>query len=209
MFQNREDAGKKLAELLTRFKSEKPIILAIPRGGVVVGAEVARSLSVPLEIIIPRKIPAPNQPELAIGAVAEDGSRIIDQGLIKILNIPEIYIDKETKNQIKEIKRRLKEYRNTAKTLDIKNKTVILIDDGLATGSTMLAAINFIKKKNPGKIILAIPVAPADTYQRMKSEVDKIVCLDTPVFFSAVGQFYQDFRQINDKEVISLLKELK
>lgn len=206
IFRDRQDAGKQLAEKLMKFKGENPIILAIPRGGVVVAREIVIALRVELNLIIPRKIGAPYNPELAIGAVTEDGSTILDQDLITYLNVSEKYIESERQKQINEIKRRIEKYR--VKELKLKDRTVILVDDGVATGSTMRAAIKSVRNQGAEKIILAVPVAPPDTIEKMEDEVDEIICLYTPQYFGAVGAFYQNFDQTTDKEVIEIIEEL-
>lgn len=205
-FRNRQDAGKRLAEKLMKFKGENPIILAIPRGGVVVAREIAIALGVELNLIIPRKIGAPHNPELAIGAVTEDGSAILDQDLISYLNVSEKYIESEQQRQIAEIKRRIEKYR--IKETELKGRVVILVDDGIATGSTMLAAIKSVKNQKAERIIVAVPVAPPDTIEKMEKEVDEIICLYTPPYFNAVGAFYQHFDQTTDEEVIGIIKEV-
>lgn len=205
IFRDRQDAGKQLAEKLMKFRGDNPIILAIPRGGVVVAREIAIALKAELNLIIPRKIGAPYNPELAIGAVTEDGSTILDQDLITYLNVSEKYIESERQKQINEIKRRIEKYR--VKELKLKGRIVILIDDGIATGSTMLAAIKSVKNQEAKKIVLAVPVAPPETIEKMKKEVDEIICLYTPEFFNAVGSFYQHFEQTTDEEVMGIIGE--
>ncbi len=206
IFRDRQDAGKQLAEKLMKFKGENPIILAIPRGGAVVAREIAISLKAELTLIIPRKIGAPYNPELAIGAVTEDGSTILDKGVISYLDVSEEYIESEKQKQINEIKRRIEKYR--VKELKLKDRTVIIVDDGIATGSTMRAAIKSIKNQGAEKIIVAVPVAPPDTIEKMENEVDELICLYTPQYFNAVGAFYQHFDQTTDKEVIGIIEEL-
>lgn len=205
-FKNREEAAKILAKELLKFKDKKPVVLAIPRGGVVLAYEIAKELNAPLDIIIPRKLGSPGNPELAIGAVTEDGTAILNKNLIEELEIPENYIESEKERQIKEIKRRMKTYRGEEPPIDLKEKTLILVDDGIATGATMKAAINSIKKKGPSAIIVAAPVAPPNTLEDLKRIVDEVVC---PVVFEpffAIGQFYEEFSQVSDEEVIKLLK---
>ncbi|MEM5801813.1 MAG: phosphoribosyltransferase family protein [Candidatus Aenigmatarchaeota archaeon] len=207
MFRDRTEAGKRLAEILTKFKNENPIILAIPRGGVVVADEIAKNLNANLDIIVPRKIGAPGNPELAIGAVAQDGSLYIDENLVKDLGVSENYIKKEMKKELQEIERRLKKYRKRKKYPSFKNKTLILVDDGIATGATMKAAIQFLKKQNPKKIIVAVPVAPRDTVNELEKIVDEVIVVEKPIFMGAIGEFYVDFRQVEDEEVINILKK--
>jgi putative phosphoribosyl transferase len=207
IFTNRIDAGQKLAAALDEFKNaENTIILALPRGGVVVGYEVAKKLNLPLDIVVPRKIGAPGNPEFAIGAITETGEGIFDETTIAAYGITKFYLEHEAKKEKAEAERRLKLYRGTRPPLDLKNKTVIIVDDGLATGLTMRAAIQKVKQMNAAKIVVAIPVTPPDTAELIKKEIDEIIYLDAPPFFGAVGAFYEEFSQTTDEEVIKLLK---
>jgi predicted phosphoribosyltransferase len=207
MFSNRTEAGKELAEKLKKYKALKDlIVLAIPRGGVVVGWEIAKSLKTQMDLVIPRKIGAPHNPELAIGAVMQDGTSILNNELVSRLGVEDEYIKKETENQVEEIRRRLKKYRKSTDDPDIEDKIVILVDDGIATGFTVKAALDYIKRQHPTKIILAVPVMPPDTYEKMVELTDEVVCLKVPQVFFAVGQFYEDFDQVEDEEVIRLME---
>jgi len=207
MFSNRTEAGKELAEKLKKHKALKDlIVLAIPRGGVVVGWEIAKSLKTQMDLVIPRKIGAPHNPELAIGAVMQDGTSILNNELVSRLGVEDEYIKKETENQVEEIRRRLKKYRKSTDDPDIEDKIVILVDDGIATGFTVKAALDYIKRQHPTKIILAVPVMPPDTYEKMVELTDEVVCLKVPQVFFAVGQFYEDFDQVEDEEVIRLME---
>ncbi|MEW6572298.1 MAG: phosphoribosyltransferase [Bacillota bacterium] len=208
MFTDRVDAGRRLAERLAGRELPQGLVLAIPRGGVVVGAEIARALSLTLDIIIPRKIGAPYNPELAIGAVTQDGTAIFNEELLRHFSIKD-----ETKAQlvahaVAEINRRMRLYRGDKPLLSWRNRTIILVDDGIATGFTVTAALRSLRKADPKKIILAVPVAPPDTLENLRPEVDELICLLVPELFMAVGQFYYHFDQTSDQEVISLLKEL-
>lgn len=209
MFKDRTEAGKILAEALSEYKDKNTIVLAIPRGGVVVAYEVAKALNAPLDLIIPRKIGAPSQPELAIGAVTEDGTTILNQDIIQYLRVPDDYIKTEVKRQIEEIKRRIQRYLGDKPRLSIEGKVVILIDDGVATGATTRAAIASIRKRKPALIVLAIPVGPPDTVKELREDADKVICLTTPKPFFAIGQFYENFEQTSDEEVIQILNKLK
>jgi predicted phosphoribosyltransferase len=209
LFKDRIQAGQKLAEKLLEYKDKNVIILAIPRGGVVVAYEIAKVLNAPLDLIIPRKIGAPYQPELAIGAVTQDGTIILNEDIISYLPIPENYIEAEAERQKKEIERRLIKYRGSAIEPKLENKIVIIVDDGIATGATMLAAIASIRKKKPLKIIAAVPVAPPESLEKIKEYADEIVCLQTPEPFFAIGQFYERFEQLEDEEVIDILNKSK
>ncbi|MDI6630804.1 MAG: phosphoribosyltransferase [Bacillota bacterium] len=208
MFADRTDAGRQLAESLAGRAYPGGLVLAIPRGGVVVGAEIARALQLPLDIIIPRKIGAPHNPELAIGAVTQDGTAIFNEALLA-----QFYLSPEEREHlistaVAEIDRRMRLYRGDRPPVSWRDRTVILTDDGIATGFTVVAALRSLQKAGPRKIILAVPVAPPDTLERLRSEVDELVCLLAPEFFMAVGQFYRHFDQTTDAEVIALLKEL-
>ena len=207
LFRDRVEAGIKLAKRLEKFRRENVVVLAIPRGGVVVGFQVAKYLNAPLDIVIPRKLGALDNPELAIGAISQDGSTILNQELIKALGVSNEYIELEKRRQLAEIKRRLTKYRGSVKYPDLKNKVIILVDDGIATGATVLAAVKFIKKLGAKKIVVATPVAPPDAVKKLRTEVDEVITLETPELFFAIGQFYEDFEQISDEEVIELLKE--
>ena len=206
MFKERKDAGHRLAKALIEHEAKpQTLILALPRGGVVVGYEVAATLALPLDIICPRKIGAPFNPELAIGAVTETGESILSDDLIRTLGVSETYIQDAMRQEKKEALRRLTFYRQKRPPRQLKGQTVILVDDGLATGSTMRAAIKTCRAEGVHRLILAVPVAPPDTLNRIKQEVDQVICLSTPSSFQAVGQFYSHFDQTSDDEVIALL----
>jgi predicted phosphoribosyltransferase len=187
------------------------MVLAIPRGGVVIGYEVAAELNLPLDVVVPRKLGAPNEPELAIGAIAPWGGDepIVDQAAISYLRVSYNYIIQETNAQLAEIDRRLHEYRGTTDPPDIKNRPVIIVDDGIATGYTIQAAIISLRKLDPSKIILAVPVAAPDSLNRISALVDEIHVIETPTPFLAVGYWYSQFDQTTDNEVVSLLKRRK
>jgi len=205
-FNDRVEAGKLLTKALAAFKEKKAIVLAIPRGGVVVGFEIASELGLLLDVIIPRKIGAPENPELAIGAVAEDGTIILDKSLVAYLGVPESFIREESERQREEIKRRLKVYRPCESSPNVKGLDVILVDDGIATGSTMKAALASVKNQGAKTVTVAVPVAPPSTIEELKKLSDKVICLKTPEYFQAIGQFYLDFSQTSDEEVIELLR---
>ncbi|MCS7135748.1 MAG: phosphoribosyltransferase [Nitrososphaerota archaeon] len=204
-FKNREEAGRLLAKALKDYKGCDVVVLAIPRGGVVVGYHVAEELDCPLDVIIPRKLGAPLQPELAIGAVAENGTSVLNEELIESMGVSRQYIERKIKEEVAEIRRRVSLYRSGRDAIPIKDKIVILVDDGLATGATMRAAINYVKKFGPKAIVVAVPVAPPDVVKSLRREVDRVVCLSTPEPFYAIGQFYEEFEQVEDEEVIRLL----
>ncbi len=207
MFSNRREAGRKLALALARFKSEQPVILALPRGGVPVAYEVALALSAVLDVVIVRKLGAPGQPELGIGAVV-DGDQpesVLDADSVRLLQVSKQFIEGEIAHELKEIDRRQQLYRGSRPAVPVAGRTVIVVDDGIATGGSMRAALRGLRRAAPRKLVLAVPVAPSDTLERLRPEVDEIVCLATPPLFHAVGQFYSDFRQTSDEEVIKLL----
>lgn len=208
-FVDRIDAGKRLASALKGFSGKHGIVLAIPRGGVVVGYVIARALNLPLDVIIPRKIGAPDNPELAIGAVAEDGTTILDENLITYLGVSREYIKQETERQKREIERRLKVYRQDTSYPNLKGLDVIVVDDGIATGSTMKAALASVKNRGAASVTVAVPVGPPSTIEELNGMADRVVCLYTPEYFQAIGQFFTDFSQTEDEEVIKLLKESK
>jgi putative phosphoribosyl transferase len=207
-FHDRHEAGQLLAKELAALRGRKDVIvLGVPRGGVVVAYEVAKALGAPLDVYITRKIGAPYNPELAIGAVASDGTLVLDHDLIERIGVPDSYVQQETARQRQEIKRRLAAYRGSRPEADLHGRTVVLVDDGVATGATILASLRAIKACQPAQLILAVPVGPEDTIQVLASEADQVVCLYTPDLFWAVGAFYAVFDQTSDAEVIQLLQE--
>jgi putative phosphoribosyl transferase len=206
LFADRVDAGKRLAQALRAHVGKDALVLAIPRGGVVVGYEVAKALALSLDVIIPRKIGAPNNPELAIGAMTEDGTILLDNRLVDYLNVSQEYVKEESGAQRAEIHRRLKLYRGDIPYPSLEGREVILIDDGIATGSTMKAALASVRKRGAKSVIIAIPVGTPSTIKELEKEADRVVCLHTPEAFYAIGQFYEDFTQTRDEEVIRLLK---
>ena len=212
IFRDRLDAGRRLAAAIKEkgWALENGIVLAVPRGGVVVGAEVARELGLPLDLIIPRKIGSPHNPEAAIGAVAQDGTTFFDRRILGLLGLREEDLAEMVAGEIKEIRRRMKKYRGREDyPASYVGKKIILVDDGVATGYTLRAAIRSVKNMfRPEELVLAVPVAPPDTLEKLSREAGRVVCLLTPVDFYAVGQFYEDFAQTTDGEVVSLLEEL-
>jgi len=207
VFRDRHHAGRVLAAALRpRVAPEEDVlILGIPRGGVVVADEVAASLGAELDIIVPRKLRAPQNPELAIGAVAEDGSLYLEERSLWALRVDQVYIDQEAAFQMAEIQRRLRAYRGDRPSPRVEGRTVILVDDGIATGSTMIAAVRSARAKKAGRVVVAVPVAPPESVRRLQQEADEVVCVHEDPYFMAVGQFYEDFRQISDEEVCAIL----
>jgi putative phosphoribosyl transferase len=205
-FSNRVEAGQRLALTLKDASFVDGLVLAVPRGGVVVGFEVAQVLGFPLDVIIPRKIGAPGNPELAIGAMTEDGTAILDQNLVAYLNVPADYVERESETQKREIQRRMHLYRQNEPYPDFTDRDVIVVDDGIATGSTMKAALASVKNRHARTVTAAIPVGPPSAIDALKLQADRVVCLFTPESFYAIGEFYDDFAQTSDDEVIYLLK---
>jgi putative phosphoribosyl transferase len=219
MFRDRADAGRQLAQMLAPYAAERPVIVALPRGGVVVGFEAARALRAPLEILVVRKLGAPRHEELAIGAVVdaqsggEQGERtadaplvVLDQELIGYLQVPPGYIASETMRQIEEIRRRERAYRGGRAPLALEGRMVILIDDGIATGSSTRAALRALRERGPARLILGVPVAAPESLRSLSREADEVVCVIAPSPFGAVGAFYENFAQTTDDEVIDLLE---
>ncbi len=210
IFEDRQDAGKKLAEKLLQYQNiPDGIVVGLPRGGVVVACEVARRLSLPLDVVCPRKIGAPFNPEYAIGAITETGEGIFNEEAISYLNISAEHIKETVEFEKKQAQRRLELFRKGLPPRDFKDKIMIIVDDGLATGSTMKAAIKSVKAEGAKEIICAVPVSPPDTYREIEGMVDKIICLDTPHLFQAVGQFYEDFRATEDEDVAAIMQSFK
>lgn len=207
IFRDRQEAGRLLAEELSFLKGkENLLVLAIPRGGVVVGSEVARALDAPLDVYITRKIGAPYNPELAIGAIASDGTLMLDRSLASRLGVSEEYIEAQSAREREEIERRMRRYRGDQPSPDLGGKRVILVDDGIATGATIEATIDALQKTDLEELILAIPVGPKETIERLKRKVDRLICLHAPEIFWAVGSFYMAFDQTTDEEVVALLE---
>ena len=208
MFTDRRDAGRRLAEKLKHYKSCKGVlVLALPRGGAVTGLEIARAIGAPLDVLIVRKIGFPGQLELAIGAVSETGAVVLNQRIISYGGVSKKYIEDEISAQKKEIDRRMRLYRGGRQLEKVEEKTIIIVDDGVATGATMKAAIATLKEEKIERLIVAIPVSPLETADELRAMADEFVCLYTPSDFMAVGNYYQDFTQVTDEEVAEILKE--
>ena len=209
MFLDRKDASEKLTHSLEKFKDEDVIVLAVPRGGLPIAYDTIKKFGLKWDLIIPRKIGAPHNKEVAIGAVSVDGSYFINNHYVEMLDISQDYIEKEVTDQINEIKRRMKEYRGKDTFPEVKDKTVIIIDDGIATGFTIMAVIKAVKKQGAKKIVLAIPVGPRETIKEFKEIVDEVICLYIPDEFYAVGSYYVNFNQVTDEEVFKIINELR
>ena len=208
LFQDRQEAGRLLAKKLMHLAGQKNIVvLGLARGGVVVAYEVAKALALPLNVVVPRKIGAPGNPELALGSIMEDGEGVFNDSIIRMMGVSPSYLKQEIENEKKRAHQRLALYRQHASMPDIKGHTVILVDDGIATGSTMLASIKAMRNGNAGNVIVAVPVSSLDAMLRMEEVADEVVCLYSPEDFFGVGQFYSRFQQTEDDEVILLLKE--
>lgn len=201
MFKDRYEAAMLLAKKLEKYKNKNSVILAVPRGGVPIGYQIAKELNLPLDIILSKKIGHPSNPEFAIGSVSLHGTIINDN----ISNVSQEYINTEAEIIMKSLKTKFKLYMGDRKQTDIKGKTVIIVDDGIATGNTILVTLDMLKKSHPKEIIIAVPVAPNDTANKLAKLVDEFICLEIPEYFMGVGQFYQNFSQISDQEVIKFL----
>ena len=205
-FRDRAEAGQLLAERLATYANrDDVIVLALPRGGVPVGYEIARALGAPLDVFLVRKLGLPGQEELAMGALASGGTRVVNEELVARLHIPEELIDGVAAHEAKELERRERLYRGERPALDVAGRVAILVDDGLATGSTMRAAVLALKSRNPARVVVALPTAPAGAREALSHVVDETICLTTPEPFYAVGMSYDDFSEVSDGEVRALL----
>ena len=207
-FHNRTEAGQLLAEkLITYLNQPDVLVLGLPRGGVPVASEVAKALNVPLDVFVVRKLGLPHHPELAMGAIASGGVRVFNSDVVNSLRIPDEVIDAVSAQEFAELQRREKAYRDDLPSPDVEGKTVILVDDGIATGSTMLASIAALRQLNVARILVATPVVPASAYYEIRRVADEVVAVMMPEDFYAVGQWYEDFSQTSDDEVRQLLAE--
>jgi putative phosphoribosyl transferase len=208
-FRNRTDAGRRLATALAGYKDADPVILALPRGGVPVAAEVAAALDAPLDLILVRKIGVPSQPELAMGAVVDGEQPIVvrNEDVIRLAGIDEPLFEAVCEEELREIERRRDRYLGTRARATVSGRTAIVIDDGVATGATTRAALRATRARDPKRLVLAVPVAPSDSIAELRSEVDDLVCLEEHAEFGAIGFYYYDFRQVPDDEVINLLRQ--
>jgi putative phosphoribosyl transferase len=206
MFRDREDAAYKLAAAMRDLKLDNPLVLAIPRGGVATGAVLARELGGELDVVLSRKLRAPSQPELAIGAISEDGQVHLNRSAVEALGVTDEYLQEEKQHQLAEIGRRKQLFRSVRPEAPIRGRTVVVTDDGIATGSTMMAAVQIVRSQRPSQLIVAVPVAPLDRLAAFEASCDRFVCLHSPAEFWAVGQFYEDFPTVEDEQVVELLK---
>jgi predicted phosphoribosyltransferase len=205
LFADRVEAGKKLAEAMLKFKDKDVVILGIPRGGVVVANEVAKALGAPLDVVVTRKIEAPGEPEYALGAVTQEGDVIIDRQAAESLGATQEYLDDQVRKKREEVRERMERLRGNTPYPRLEGKVVVIIDDGIATGSSVGAAVMSVKKRHPKEIVVAVPVAPADAVETLAEQGAEVVCLETPGPFLAIGEFYRDFNQVEDLEVMRIL----
>jgi putative phosphoribosyl transferase len=205
MFADRTQAGRRLAERLGHHATEDVVVLGLPRGGVPVAAEVAAALGAPLDVIVVRKLGVPFQPELAMGAIGEDGARVLNDEVVRLARISANQLATVEKRERRELERRVRRFRAATPRVDVRGRTALVVDDGIATGSTARAACRVARAHGAAKVILAAPVAPPDVTRRFEGDVDEIVVCATPEPFSGVGQFYDDFSQVSDEEVVDIL----
>jgi putative phosphoribosyl transferase len=207
LFRDRADAGRRLAEALHRYRDEAPLVLALPRGGVPVGFEVAKALNAQLDVLLVRKIGVPGHEELALGAVVDgaDPQVVVNEDVRAMAAPPAGYLDEAKTRELEVIERRRRAYRGDGLPVPIRDRVVVVVDDGIATGATVRAALRGVRQAGPARLVLAVPVAPAETVASLREECDEVVCLETPEPFHAVGMHYADFGQTTDEEVVNLL----
>lgn len=206
-FADREEAGRLLAGELYEYRGQNVVVVGIPRGGVVVANELAKGLGAEVDIILAHKLGAPGHSELAVGAVSEDGTLILNQQVVEDLGVADTFIQHQKEQQLAEIRRRSELFRRVHPKITLEGKVVIVTDDGVATGATTQAALWAVRAEKPEKLIAALPVGPEDTIRRLAEDADEMVCLKTPPLFGAVGQFYENFLPVDDNEVLLILKE--
>ncbi len=207
LFRNREEAGERLAKALEGYRGKDVVVLGIPRGGVVVASQVAKALGARLDVVVTRKIEAPGEPEYALGAVTQEGDVIMDRQAAESLGASPAYLDDQIRKKREEVKVRMARMRGEAPYPALEGKVVIIVDDGIATGSSVSAAVMSVKKRGPKEIVVAVPVAPRDAIEILKEDGTKVVCLETPGPFLAIGEFYRDFEQVEDLEVKRILDQ--
>jgi putative phosphoribosyl transferase len=205
LFRNRVEAGRKLGEALKGLKGSDLVVLGIPRGGVVVANEVASALGAPLDVIVTRKITPPGEPEYALGAVTQEGEVMLNRQAAEALGVDRDYLDSEIARKREEVKERMLKFRGDRPFPSLAGKVVLVVDDGIATGNSMEAAVMSVKKRKPEKVVIAVPVAPSEAIEALAGSGDSVVCLKTPGSFFAIGEFYEDFEQVDDKEVRRIL----
>jgi putative phosphoribosyl transferase len=207
-FENRSDAGRRLARALTQYRAAHPVVLALPRGGVVVAAEVAAALDAPFDLLLVRKLGAPGQPELAMGAVADGGAVVRNEELLAAAGVTEAEFAEVQQREWIELERRRRTYMGDRPPVALSGRTAIVVDDGVATGATTRVALRAARARGAGKLVLAVPVAPAGSLADLRPEADEIVCLERYVDFAAIGEFYRDFHQVEDGEVMRILERM-
>ncbi|QRK10397.1 phosphoribosyltransferase [Archangium violaceum] len=208
-FRDRTDAGRRLADLLMGYRAESPLVLGLPRGGIPVAYEVARALGAPLDVWVVRKVGAPRQPELGLGAVAEGGALFLDRGMMRSLGFSEAEVLRTAEREAAEVTARVARFRGPHPAPELAGRTVILVDDGVATGGTVRAAIRALRERRPRKIVLAVPVGAVESLDSLRAEVDDLICVHPAEFMLAVGEFYGDFSQTSDEEVQELLARVR
>ena len=206
-FQGRIEAGQKLASQLREYQGRKTAVLGIPRGGIIIAQQIANMLEASLDIVLSHKLGAPGNPELAIGAVCEDGKLFVDERISSYVGADDSYIEQEKIRQLHEINRRIQLYREALPKLTLKAKVVIVTDDGVATGATMQAALWAVRQEGPAKIVAALPVGSQDSLKKLSKDTDETICLQAPPFFSALSQFYLQFNQVEDEELLEILRQ--
>ena len=206
MFSNRSEAGRLLARRVQAMGLADPVVLALPRGGVPVAVEVARALGAPLDLLLVRKIGAPQQPELAVGAVGEGGDLFVDRHLMDLTGATDEYVARQSREQLAEIARRRTAYLGGRAPLPLAGRTAVVVDDGIATGATVHAALKALRRRGPASVVLAVPVASREAVAALSADVDELVCLAQPALFRAVGEHYADFDQVSDDEVEQLMR---
>mgnify|MGYP001209327361 CR=1 FL=1 len=209
LFQNREEAGRQLARKLLHLKDKEPVVLGLPRGGIPVALEVARALEAPLDLLLVRKIGVPGHSELAAGAVVDgrDPQTVLNSDIVRVCNVPDSYIEQECRRQIAEIERRRRLYLGARPPPEIAGRTVIVVDDGIATGATVRAGLRSLRQQQAGRRVLAVPLAPPEAVSLLEKEADEVVVLAAPHEFGAISLYYRDFHQLEDQEVIALLAQ--
>lgn len=204
-FMDRRQAGRLLAERLAPLAGERPVVVAIPRGGVPIGFEIAQALGAPLDVLAVRKLGAPRNPEFGVGAITEDGTSVLDSKTARRVGMTQELLDETVAREVRELRRRIERYRDGRAPVDLTGRTVIVVDDGLATGLTDLAAVRAIRARGAGRIVLAVPVGARDSVDLLAGEADEVVCPSIPPDFGGVGRWYLDFSPVSDEEVVDLL----
>lgn len=204
-FRDRRDAGRRLARRLKSLRAQRPVVLGLPRGGVPVAAEVAAGLGVPLDVLVVRKIGLPQQPELGVGAVGEGGVSVFDDAVLDTLGLTRADLADVVRRETREVNRRIRRYRGERPPAAMAGRTVVLVDDGVATGSTVRAAVEILRRRHADRIVVAAPVGSARAITALAGVADEVVCLQSPAYFRAIGEFYDDFAQLSDAEVIAIL----